>query len=336
MLDVLGMHPDEELVYRALVDVASLDVRELADRIDRAVPDARRLLEALESKGLAARSGSDDQRFVASPPSVALTALAVARQEELRAAHGLIATLSERYRSSRSHRRIGDLVDVIDGPAAVAQRFHQLQSAARNEVATLVRADVAYVTAEANTAEEIAVARGVTYRVVVERAAINRPGFTAAAEEALARGEEVRVVPKVPIRLIIADRELALVPMDSAASTAPGTGALLVHGGGLLDGLIALFDRVWRDAVPLGLKTQGELERAVADHSSPIDTMDAKIFGLLLAGLTDQGIGSQLGLSLRTVQRRVRALMDLAGVDTRLQLGYQAARNNWVRTSQRG
>src|SRR5690606_29958933 len=109
-------------------------------------------------------------------------------------------------------------------------------------------------------------------------AAINRPGFTAAAEEALARGEEVRVVPKVPIRLIIADRELALVPMDSAASTAPGTGALLVHGGGLLDGLIALFDRVWRDAVPLGLKTQGELERAVADHSSPIDTMDAKIF----------------------------------------------------------
>jgi hypothetical protein len=41
-----------------------------------------------------------------------------------------------------------------------------------------------------------------------------------------------------------------------------------------------------------------------------------RILGLLLAGLTDQAIGNQLKLSLRTVQRRVRALMDQVGAET--------------------
>ena len=58
--------------------------------------------------------------------------------------------------------------------------------------------------------------------------------------------------------------------------------------------------------------------------------LDARILGLLLAGLTDQAVANQLGLSMRTVQRRVRALMDRVSADTRLQLGFHAARNNWL------
>jgi DNA-binding NarL/FixJ family response regulator len=35
-------------------------------------------------------------------------------------------------------------------------------------------------------------------------------------------------------------------------------------------------------------------------------------------------------MSLRTVQRRIRGLMDTAGVDTRIQLGWYAARAGWA------
>ena len=61
-----------------------------------------------------------------------------------------------------------------------------------------------------------------------------------------------------------------------------------------------------------------------------IDEIDARILTLLLAGLTDQAIGGQLGMSLRTVQRRVSGLMDRAAVVTRFQLGHEAARRGWV------
>ena len=144
------------------------------------------MLATLERKGLAARSGGDGNRYVASPPTVALMALAVQRQEELRTANAEIAELAETYRGTRGQGTVSDLIDVIHGSQAVAQRFQQLQNAARHEVASFVMAQVAHVTAEANTAEDAAVARGVTYRVVVERAVIDGPGFLDAAQEALA------------------------------------------------------------------------------------------------------------------------------------------------------
>ena len=51
---------------------------------------------------------------------------------------------------------------------------------------------------------------------------------------------------------------------------------------------------------------------------------------LLLAGLTDASVAKQLDLGLRTVQRRVKGLMELAGVSTRLQLGWHAYERGWV------
>ncbi|WP_416900553.1 hypothetical protein [Micromonospora echinospora] len=51
---------------------------------------------------------------------------------------------------------------------------------------------------------------------------------------------------------------------------------------------------------------------------------------MLLAGLTDQVVAAQLGLSLRTLQRRLRYLMDPVGVQTRMQLGWHAARHGWL------
>jgi DNA-binding NarL/FixJ family response regulator len=60
------------------------------------------------------------------------------------------------------------------------------------------------------------------------------------------------------------------------------------------------------------------------------DATDLEILALLLAGLTDASVAKQLDLGLRTVQRRVRRLMELAGVTTRLQLGWHAHERGWV------
>jgi DNA-binding NarL/FixJ family response regulator len=58
--------------------------------------------------------------------------------------------------------------------------------------------------------------------------------------------------------------------------------------------------------------------------------LDRQVLGLMLAGLSDQAVATQLDLSLRTVQRRLRDLQDRAGVKTRMQLGWYAARNDWA------
>jgi DNA-binding NarL/FixJ family response regulator len=57
---------------------------------------------------------------------------------------------------------------------------------------------------------------------------------------------------------------------------------------------------------------------------------EGALLGLLAAGLTDSAIGRHLGTHPRTVQRRVRELLDRLGAGTRFQAGLQAVRRGWL------
>ena len=179
---------------------------------------------------------------------------------------------------------------------------------------------------EDNADETPTLARGVTYQVALERGNLEREGFFDEVTDSIQNGVQVRVAHTVPVRLLIVDGELALVPLPAAGDQNPGGGALLIHPSGLLDALQAVFDLVWENASEIVLSGD-TLEQVGGDR---LEAIDAQVLSLLLAGLTDQAIGGQLGLSLRTVQRRVRLLMDRAQVETRLQLGYQARRRGWL------
>lgn len=100
-----------------------------------------------------------------------------------------------------------------------------------------------------------------------------------------------------------------------------------MHASGLLEVLSGLFETVWREALPLRLGRDGAVREQQPEGP---DGTDLEILSLLLAGLTDASVAKQLELGLRTVQRRVRHLMEIAGVTTRLQLGWQAYERGWV------
>jgi sugar-specific transcriptional regulator TrmB/DNA-binding CsgD family transcriptional regulator len=325
VLDALGLDASQYLVYRELVQLPAATAVELAAQMSMPPPDVELALSALEALGLVARSSELPDGYVASPPSIALSALLIRRRDDLRNAEAEVAALADLYRIGDRARTPTGVIDVVRGPVAVAQRFAQLHRAADGEVLGLVKAEIAVVAPEDNVDEDAAIARGVGYRIVVERRSFERLGYFGIITAYLEAGNQVRVTESVPIRMLIADRGLALVPLGASADD-PRDGALLVHPSGLLDGLLALFELVWDSAAPVRL--QGAEPRT--DAANGLDDVDARVLTLLRVGLTDQAIGTQLQLSLRTVQRRVHGLMDRAGVRTRLQLGYEAARRGWL------
>ncbi|MFE6510425.1 helix-turn-helix domain-containing protein [Nocardioides sp. NPDC057767] len=326
MLDALGLDNLEETVYRQLVGAPSANLDELAEAADLDSFAVSAVLATLEGKGLVARASAGQDRYVASPPAVALGALLVQRQDELRRAQVEMTELAGLYRGSVARRDVADVVDVVHGTEAIAQRFAQLQYSAKKCIQALQKPQAAVVTREdADEAERAAIERGVRHDIVLERSVFDTPGIYETIDSGLEIGIELRVVPTVPLRAFIVDREIALIPlMNSEHNTVQD--ALLLHPSGLLDAIIALFDLIWNSAPKLVATPEGTVETA-ADRLEPLDT---KVLSLLLAGLTDASIGAQLGLSLRTVQRRVRQMMDRARVDTRLQLGYEAGRRGWL------
>ncbi|MBT2422846.1 helix-turn-helix transcriptional regulator [Streptomyces sp. ISL-22] len=329
MLGAIGLDETHESAYRALVSVGAADVPDLARRLTLGEYDTERALRRLERHGLAAQSSARPGRWVAAPPGVALGALLTQQRHELEKAELAAAMLAEEYRAAAAEPEVHDLVEVVIGAAAVAQRFQQLQLGASEEVCALVTGSPVAVTGTENEAEEQAAARGVRYRVVLERSVLDQPHGITELSAALGREEQIRVVDRVPAKLVIADRTLALVPLTSH-TTEPA--ALVVHAIGLLELLAGLFESVWREALPVRLGPSGVTEQA---PDGPDET-DLEVLSLLLAGLTDASVAKQLDLGLRTVQRRVKRLMELTGVTTRLQLGWHAYERGWVARERQG
>lgn len=327
VLGAVGLDEAEETTYRALVGLGAADVGDLARRLGRRESDTLRALRRLERHGLAAHSSGRPDRYVAAPPAVALGALLTRHRHDLEQAELAVASLAQEYRSGAAGKEAHDLIEVVTGAEAVRRRFGQLQLGAAEEVCALVTDAPVVVKALENEYEPLAVARGVRFRVVIERGVLTMPGGVAELRAALGRGERVRVVDRVPTRLVIADRTLAMVPLARGADE---PNALVVHASGVMDSLLSLFEAVWSQAQPIHLAETGGAAALVEECSGGPDAMDLQILSLLLAGFTDTSVAKQLDVGLRTVQRRVKRLMELARVTTRLQLGWHAYEKEWI------
>ncbi|MFF2411441.1 helix-turn-helix domain-containing protein [Streptomyces sp. NPDC058092] len=326
MLSLFGLGPAEEEVYRLLVAQAGANADLLAAETGRAPAEILPLLAALAWRGLAV-SGADGEPsvatvFTAAPPAIALGGTLRQRRDDLRAAEEALLALTEEYRNAAAG---GAIVEVITDPCAVRHRFIQLQESARHEIRAMMVTETTVVQREHNTAETAGVRRGVLYRTIVQRDMLGQPGVVGEALDALAAGQQVSVAESVPVKFMIADRDVAMVPLIPGRRTSPAS--ILVHACGLLESLLANFELAWERAYPLSPNTVGGVTEIRPDG---LDEMDARVLALVLAGLTDQAAAGQLGVSRRTVQRRIGELMLKAGAESRIQLGWIAARRGWA------
>lgn len=326
MHDGSMLDADEEQAYRLLVGLSVARSAELAEVARLPQPEAIEVLQRLQAKGLVAVQPGDDPVFRPLPPDVALGTTLLRRQESLESARKTVASLSEEFRASASRRDAHHLVEVIVGAIPLRDRLRDLQESARTEILWFCRANPLAMQGAENTEEYAALSRGVRYRAIYERALLETPGELDTIAEGISWGEEARALPTLPVRLAIVDRATAVCPLvrDEEAGIGEPTAAVIGRGQ-LLDALLALFESHWEAATPVRMSSEG-----AAPDPEGLDDNERFLLSLLVAGVPDKSIASQLGISRRTVQRRLDRLMALAGVDTRTGLAFQVARRKWL------
>ncbi|MFY1691873.1 helix-turn-helix domain-containing protein [Plantactinospora sp. WMMB782] len=331
MFDDNGLlRPPEEQAYRMLLRLSAAGPADLAGQAGMPLEEAAGLLDGLRDKGLAMARPGPDRIFEPLPPDVALGNTLLRRQESLETARQAVAALTEEYRSSVRRRNADHLVEVVVGTAALRDRLRDLQESARVEILWFCRANPLAMSGAENAEESGALARGVRYRAIYERALLETPGELESIVESVRAGEDARSLPRLPVRIAIADRSTAICPLvpDDERDVGEPTAAL-IRRSELLDALLALFESHWDRATPI----RWDAERGGLAEAPPDDALDDGerfLLSLFVAGFPDKSIASQLGVSRRTVQRRLERLMALAGVDTRTGLAFQAARRGWL------
>ncbi|MFE3164127.1 helix-turn-helix domain-containing protein [Streptomyces sp. NPDC059224] len=322
MLSTLGISEFDERVYRIYLTRSDRTAAEIAEALGTTPSRIRRTVSRLVDLGMLRREGHGRYRPVS--PHTALRALLARRRAETEAAFsavwGTVDDLADEYRAGRLQEDPTGLVEVIIGEAEITLRVAELMQSVRTHFWVLDRPP--YLGPYSTELEEALtmdlLGRGVDIRSVYTPEALAQPDRFELITHLAQIGEQARILPALPFRLRIMDRRVALVAL------VPGRydRIAVVHQSGLLDALLELFDSYWQRARPLGATVP-------AAPDGP-NAQDLLLLKMMQAGYKDQAIARQLGTSARTVTRRIATIAAGLGLETRFQVGVEAAKRGWI------
>jgi DNA-binding CsgD family transcriptional regulator len=143
---------------------------------------------------------------------------------------------------------------------------------------------------------------GVVCRIVVDRAlaADARPVMTAGIK----RGEQIRCHPAPPLKFILVDSRLALLPLDETARA----GAVVLNSRAIGALLACTFEHLWRESTPMSTRRTGPAD---------LSPTEIRLLRMLADDADDGTIATVLGISDRSLRRHLAAAQDTLGVRSR-------------------
>lgn len=328
MLEGLGVGEEAERVYRFVLGEDQWDVQMAAERLDLAEESVRAALRELcELKLL-----EPDEEHVGTlrlvDPRVGLDALLHARraalaagQQRLERSQMAVGRLLKEFEKLRPYEG-GNGTERILGLQAVVERLTIATREVRFESVAfqpLGQRPGAYSYREGRETVPLMGRNGVCIRTVRDFDSLGHPQMLEYIRDISANGDQIRFVDRLPMRMIILDRETAFVPLDPDDSA---KGALQTTDRGTVAGLHALFERFWEIAAEVP-------DLRAEPRPSALSYPEREVLRLLAKGLTDEAVARQLDVSVRTVRRVVKELMDRVGARSRFELGFRAAEQGW-------
>ncbi len=316
-----GAHPDIGMpdnlsdVYLALMGDART-ARGVADLLGEDVSVVGDLLVHMQSLGLA-RSLEGGRWEALSPNPAAAGVIArldqqiAARRRSKDVVRQGFASLQQIYEQHRSARSSAD-VEVLKDPADVRTRLAELAMLTQDEVLAMHPTMAPPEALEQGLElDRDLLTRQVEYKVLWPHTARRQRSTYGYFEALVELGAQIRTADVIPARVLVLDRQHALVALDAHE------GAALVSQPVFVDFLVGLFDRCWDVARPVAMES--------LTHEA-LEDIEVTILVEMARGRTDDAIARRLNVSTRTVRRYVSQLSERLNVETRFQLGLAALR----------
>ena len=324
MLKPFGVDDTAETVYRTMVTHREWGIRQVAGTLGMSEQDVRSALDRLADLALVRQSLEHPGTLRPVDPEFGLLSLVQTRQaelhrsqQELAESHAAVSELISTLQTAAPRVEIDQLIGIDE----IQSRIEVLANRATTEC-------LSFMPAGAQTPESIAAAtplndtalgRGVAIRTIYLDSLRNDPPTFRYATWLTGRGGEVRTRPTLPARLLVVDREIALLPLDLEQSRA---GAIQLTTRSVVLMLAAFFDQLWLGATPFGTEQPRD--------DAGVTGQERGLLTLLSQGLTDEVAARRLGLSLRTVRRIMADLMDRLGAKSRFEAGMRASERGWL------
>lgn len=209
-------------------------------------------------------------------------------------------------------------VEVLTEPAEISRLSFSLINSARTDWMTVETHHFEMSPDRHLVNEPLPVAGDhVRCRGIYDAECLRDPLLRRGLEESVAAGEQARVRPQVAMKMKIADRSTALLPLTATGMS----GALVIRSPVIVNALREYFELMWQHATPVGAKPS---------RGPAMPENRKTVLMLLNQGYTDGQIASSTGMSEPTVHRHATAIMKELGVTSRFAAGAAAQRRGWL------
>ncbi len=316
-----GVSADADLVYRALVTLGPQAARRIA--LDLGM-SSRRVGQALDElmtngavraihRGRSPRRAAEPDLWCAIAPDQVIHGL---RRRRLRPvdpwelAQRHLATVTGLDLPTTPDRRYRAQIRFLRGISLIRDRIAELAGQERHEHLSMSpeQAISAPAVAAAAPLDKALLRRGGRLQVLgVTPADGDATGVH--REELASLGAEQRIADSLPLKVMVFDRTVAMLPLNLLAA---GDGVLEVSEPGLVRSLVSVIMREW---------AAGRDPRHPDIPSVRLSRRECALLDLMVGGYTDVAAARRLGISARTVGYTLRGLMDRLHVENRFQLG---------------
>ena len=312
------------VVYLELLARGEVESTALAGELGISGQEAENVWSALENLGLIGRTERASERIVPVSPEVAL--LRVLRRQrsliekhvqELQSLKEAVASLVDVYIPAVTAERPEIRVSVISGRNELLQAMNDLSDSAQEIVSFGYSGQLPPLLELRRTLslDRHLLERDITVRHLHPQRHASAPDGGAYFEALAELGVDLRLAPLVPMDMVIADTNLALLPRDPED---PDEGMTMLRGARLVRPFAAMFEHIWRGAAPY-VAGRPEKDRV------RLSDEQAAIVQMLAEGLKDEKIARNLGVSPRTISRYIAEFMQRLRVTSRFAAGARAA-----------
>lgn len=327
MLEPLGVDDETLAVYSALLREPDRSPDEVARTLNMPLDAVELVLDRLRELELVIPTWTSQGGEHAVHPRIGLSTLAQRRRAELQGdldelaeAEGRAEKLAEQYGELLISRTQAD-VEVLEGKIRASRRIEQLAETAKETFWSLIPSQIRrnppppHLSPDRRLLES-----GVKTRFTYLDSLASTKAGLEYCEWVFSLGGEVRTSPTLPLRLLVIDSEIAIMPLDPLNHDA---GAVVHRSPGVVAVAIALFDAYWARA-------KEPFEAQHTDEEHPLTAQEAEVLRLLAGGAKDEQVARLLGISLRTARRITASLAERLEASSRFELGVAAAKRGWV------
>jgi sugar-specific transcriptional regulator TrmB len=279
----MGLTSYEVKCYLSLLERDTLTVSEVSKLAAIPRPNAYEALEKLMSKGLCAAKPGATKQYSASDPSLLEENLLVQLQEEAETEMDdlkedltrrlkrkekeilerteaarqnvgkLITELRPQYDKSRLETNPMDYIEIIKDPTQIHRRFIELIGAVQENLVGFTKPPWTVQRKKYNeqvNPQSEAVRRGVRIRTIYQMPTDEdeKNWLFGIADDTAKEGMEVRVLERLPMKLMIFDWRTVLFSLEDPVSRHPSLTSAVIQHHALAQSLKILFETLWERA----------------------------------------------------------------------------------------